>query len=93
LAFFLARDLCGFKRLYGSHQCANQMTLFLGQIRMPDVEDEDDAGALPLISGFVFDGIVKHPRFAALPQADLIADAEPTAIWNQQGQMAHQARV
>lgn len=47
---------------------------------MPDVEDEDDAGALPLITGFVFDGIVKHSGFAALPQANLIADPEPTTI-------------
>ena len=69
------------------------MTLFLGQVRMPDVKDEDDAGALPLITGFVFDGIVKHPRFAALPQADLIANPEPATIGDQQGQMAHQARI
>ena len=73
------------KGLDGSHQRTNQMTLFLGQVRMPDIENENDAGTLPLITGFVFDGIVKHPGFAALPQADLIADPKPTAIWNQQG--------
>jgi hypothetical protein len=89
LALFLS-DLTG---LDSSHQSCNQMTLFLGQVRMPDVEDEDDTCPGALISGFVFNRIVENPRFAPLPQADLIANSKPTAIWNQQGQMADQTRV
>ena len=82
LAFFLTGYLTGFKRLHGSQQRANQMTLFLGQVRMPDIKDQDNACARTLIARFMLYRIVKHPSLAALPQPDLIAAPEPAAIWH-----------
>lgn len=43
------------------------MALLLGQVGMPDVENEDNACSRALIAGFMLNRIVKHPSFAPLP--------------------------
>ena len=45
------------------------MALAFGKIRVPDLEDEDVAGLVAAVPGFVLDRVVKNENLAVFPLA------------------------
>src|SRR5678815_2754048 len=63
------------------------------QVRIPDVDDQDDAGLLAAVPRFMFERVVEGDATAFLPGMVLAADTDRAVIRNDQRQVRDDARI
>src|SRR5580698_888336 len=68
-------------------------SLLIGQLRPPDVEQQDDTQLGAVIPGFVLDAVVKDDQLALARGTGLVTDPQPTVAGDDQGQVADQPDV
>ncbi len=64
------------ERVHAGAERRDQRALGRRQVRVPDVEHQDDAKLVAVVARLVLDGVVEHPGFARHPLPNLVADAE-----------------
>src|SRR5207302_8935297 len=64
-----------------------------GQVRIPDIEDQDRARPVPLVPALVFERVVEAPCPAAPPLARFGAHAKAAALRHDERDMHDESRI
>src|SRR2546427_10401602 len=62
-------------------------------MRVPDVEDENDAQLVAVVPGLVLDRVVEHPRPARDPLPRHVADPESAGARDDEGKVRDEADI
>ena len=71
----------------------DSLALFLVQIRMPEINDQNDAERIAGVHRLMLDCIVEHPSLPSLPFAVIIPNPEPAARRHDQRKVTDEASV
>src|SRR6185312_1261001 len=87
------RSSQAFRAALAADEGGHGIALRFGQIRVPNVEDEDDAERVAVVHRLMLDRIVEDERISRHTLALFRPDPEPTSFGDDQWQMADQPRV
>ncbi len=65
-------------------QRIDELALGVGQERIPDIENKDDAKFVAIIPGFMLEGVVEYDNFTGVPLPLFESDSDAAVVGNEQ---------